>query len=193
MSLPYESAIAWYQTSHLPMMSTWVCETRDIFQARLGTLLKKLISEKLPEPDAYMFSALAGEVGNNSFDHNLGQWQDIPGCWFEYRISPSELNMVIADRGQGILTSLKRVLPELQDDATALKTAFYERISGRKPEKRGNGLKFVRSILDQSENKTLVFTSGTAILSFGGLKTEIPAHITSARGKGVMCYICGNF
>ena len=55
--------------------------------------------------------------------------------------------IVLADRGQGILTTLKRVRPELINSSEAMRLAFTETISGRYPETRGNGLKFVRSII----------------------------------------------
>jgi len=55
--------------------------------------------------------------------------------------------VVLADRGQGILTTLKRVRPWLVNSNEAIRVAFTEMVSGRYPETRGNGLKFVRSII----------------------------------------------
>jgi len=50
--------------------------------------------------------------------------------------------VVLADRGQGVLTTLKRVRRELTNSSEAIRVAFTETISGRYPETRGNGLKF---------------------------------------------------
>ena len=52
----------------------------------------------------------------------------------------------MADRGLGIRATLLRVRPDLKDDINALMVAFTERVSGRAPEQRGNGLKFVHNV-----------------------------------------------
>jgi hypothetical protein len=93
---------------------------------------------------ASLVTAVAGEIGNNSFDHNLGNWPDIPGLFFGYDLSKRVV--VLADRGVGIRSTLSRVRPDLKDDAAALTVAMTEFVSGRTPEQRGNGLKFVRTV-----------------------------------------------
>ena len=108
-----------------------------------------------------MITAVAGEIGNNSFDHNLGNWPDIPGVFFSYAIRNRKV--ALADRGQGVLTTLKRVRPQLASSSEAIKVAFTETISGRYPEARGNGLKFVRSIIVKNPF-SLHFQSGDAQL-----------------------------
>jgi hypothetical protein len=87
---------------------------------------------------------MAGEIGNNSFDHNIGSWPDVPGVFFDWQITNGTAQIVLADRGQGLMATLKKVKPKILNHQEALKTAFFERISGRAPENRGNGLKFVR-------------------------------------------------
>lgn len=140
----------------------YYCETRDVFQARLDRLLGFLLSNsELTENDSYMLSAIVGEIGNNSFDHNLGHWKDIAGIFFGYEFNGRDLTIVLADRGQGVLNSLKSVKPELEDDLEALETAFNEKISGRAPEDRGNGLKFVKASI-KNMNWHLTFRSGAA-------------------------------
>lgn len=104
---------------------------------------------------------MAGEIGNNSFDHNLGSWQDIMGIFFGYEFNNGGLKIVLADRGQGLFKTLKRVKPELKNDLEALFTAFNERISGRAPESRGNGLKFVKENI-KNKKMHLGFYSGNA-------------------------------
>ena len=136
------------------------CRTRDVFQARLETFESKLNSV-VPLAPVSLITAMAGEIGNNSFDHNLGNWPDIPGIFFSYSLR--ERKVVLADRGLGILSTLRRVRPQLTNSEEALKVAFTETLSGRYPETRGNGLKFVRSII-LNNPFTLEFQTGDAYL-----------------------------
>ena len=138
------------------------CETRDIFQARLDKMVNSLLNEKkFGEDDIYVIAAIAGEIGNNSFDHNIGSWPDIMGVFFGYELAGGEIKIVLADRGQGLFATLKRVKSALKNDSEALFTAFNERISGRAPESRGNGLKFVKENI-KDRKMYLLFISGFA-------------------------------
>lgn len=111
-------------------------------------------------------------IGNNSFDHNLGSWISERGVVFGYKIDSEYLTIVIADGGQGLLKTLKTVKSSLGNDKDAIKVAFTEIISGRAPEARGNGLKFVKENVINNGIK-LIFISGDAkaILN-GGIKIE---------------------
>lgn len=62
-----------------------------------------------------------------------------------------------------LLATLKRVRPELTNASEALKVAFTETVSGRLPEARGNGLKFVRAVIVENPF-TLKFQTGDASL-----------------------------
>jgi excisionase family DNA binding protein len=137
------------------------CKTRDTFQARLENF-ESTLSRIASIATVSLITAIAGEIGNNSFDHNLGNWLDVPGIFFSY--SMRQRKVILADRGLGILTTLRRARPELANDEEALKVAFTEIISGRYPEVRGNGLKFVRSIIMDTPF-TLEFQTGNAFLS----------------------------
>lgn len=133
------------------------CKTKDIFRARLDRMYFDLPGNSSRE----VIVAITGEIGNNSFDHNLGNWRDIPGVYFKYDFDNSLI--VLADRGQGIRATIEKVKPSVKSDLDALKTAFLENISGRAPEQRGNGLKFV--IKETKENNLFIyFHSGNAIL-----------------------------
>jgi len=149
----------------------YYCPTRDIFQARLNRMVNELLKSSIPKDDAYILSAIAGEIGNNSFDHNLGSWPDIMGIFFYYTINNKGMKIALADRGQGVLKTLKAVKPDLRTDREALKTAFTEKISGRAPENRGNGLKFVRENV-QNRKIRLNFYSGDAKIELNN-KMEI--------------------
>jgi hypothetical protein len=145
------------------------CKTRDTFQARLENFESKL-TRIAPLTTVSLITAIAGEIGNNSFDHNLGNWPDIPGIFFSY--SMRDRKVVLADRGLGILTTLKRARPQLSNDEEALHVAFTEIISGRYPEVRGNGLKFVRSIMTDYPF-TLSFQTGDAYLRLENNSKEV--------------------
>lgn len=164
-----------------------ICETRDIFQARLGRFYRDILSQIGGESEAALLAAIAGEIGNNCFDHNLGQWRDVPGCWFDYGSEAVTAWMAIADRGQGVLSSLKRADPSLQSDQGAVDAAFHRRLSGRSPERRGNGLKFVRGIVNGDNNRGLFFISGQGQMRFGGLSSQAQQlTFPFSDGTGVM-------
>src|SRR3989339_630599 len=104
-------ALQWVKEAPVKAMelpSEYYCQTRDIFQARLDKMTIQLLQTNLSEGAAYLVSAMAGEVGNNSFDHNLGQWPNIPGVFFGYDFSSQENSIVLADRGRGILSTLQK-------------------------------------------------------------------------------------
>lgn len=158
-NLVYEWLLA--KPENMGEFSEFYCPTRDVFEGRLNRMLADLLERKaVGDNNVYILSAIAGEIGNNSFDHNLGNWPDVPGIFFAYDFV-SGIKIILADRGQGILKTLKRVRPELKNDQEALRVAFTEKISGRAPESRGNGLKFVRESVESREIY-LTFTSGNA-------------------------------
>ncbi|MDP2917874.1 MAG: hypothetical protein Q8N68_00055, partial [bacterium] len=111
------------------------------------------------DDQSFLLYAVAGEIGNNSFDHNLGHWRDLPGVYFGFDFEQNCI--VLADRGQGILATIKQVKPETSNALEALRIAFTEKISGRAPEKRGNGLKFIRRVIVE-QGWELYFYSGNA-------------------------------
>jgi len=146
------------------MEPDWLCATQDVFQARVEKLLKDLktiIGENL----SYLLVAVVGEIGNNSFDHNLGNWRDVPGVLFSVDLQNKEI--ILADRGQGVFATIKRVRPNAESAAEALKIAFTEMISGRSPEQRGNGLKYVSKVINEN-NLFLRFYSGEARCEISG-------------------------
>jgi hypothetical protein len=141
--------------------SDFYCPNSYVFQARLIRLENELSEVKRLGKIFPLISAIAGEIGNNSFDHNLGNWPDIQGVLFIYDLEKGEI--VLADRGQGILTTLKKARPRLTNHQDALRVAFTEVVSGRAPEHRGNGLKFVKDVV--SSNKIdIFFQTGNAQL-----------------------------
>jgi len=141
--------------------NAFYCPDSSVFQARLSRMENELGKIKELNLIFPLISAITGEIGNNSFDHNLGNWPDIPGILFAYNLNKKMV--VLADRGQGILTTLKRVKKSLANHQDALYVAFTKIISGRAPEARGNGLKFVKDVV--MNNKIgLFFQTGNAYL-----------------------------
>jgi len=151
------------ESRSVDIISDYYCQTRDVFETRNNKMLNDLMENKKKNlgDKTYLISAIVGEIGNNSFDHNLGNWPNIMGIFFAYKITDFEIKIILADRGQGILKTLKRVKPELKNDSEALQTAFFEKISGRTSENRGNGLKFVRESI-KNIRANLNFISGNA-------------------------------
>lgn len=131
------------------------CSGDDVFGVRLERMGRELsLIEDLGIHYSLLVS-MTGEIGDNSYAHNLGNWPDIRGVFFGYDLNKRVI--VLADRGRGILQTLKNIRPELRDHQEALKVAFTEIISGRFPEQRGNGLKSVaKNILNNSVKLTYV-------------------------------------
>ncbi len=141
--------------------SFFYCQNISVFQARLSRLENDLGEVKRLNKIFPLITAITGEIGNNSFDHNLGNWPDMPGIFFACDLIKKQI--VLADRGQGILKTLKKAKPKLSNHQEALRVAFTEIVSGRAPEYRGNGLKFVKEVVETNEIK-LIFYTGDAIL-----------------------------
>jgi len=163
----------------------YYCKTRDVFQARLEHFQQELLKNKNNTP-ASLVSAIVGEIGNNSFDHNIGNWPDILGIYFSYSLT--EKKIVLADRGLGILTTLQKVRPALKGHKDALKVAFTETVSGRAPESRGNGLKFVRNIVTQNPIR-LIFQTGDALLKLQQGKEGVVVENSERYIRGCLAVI----
>jgi len=129
---------------------------------------------------------VAGEIGDNSFAHNLGKWPDTPGIFFGYDIKKGTI--VLADRGLGILETLRRVRPDLSTHVKAVEVAFTEFLSGRAPEKRGNGLKLVREVV-LANPIDLFFTSGDAEVHLKGDNISFRVTRVSNIVRGCMAKI----
>lgn len=168
---------------HKEFPNQFYCQNSGVFQARITKMGDLMMENKDAKALFSLLTSISGEIGNNSYDHNLGQWPDTPGIFFGYDLNKKQI--VLADRGLGILKTLKRVKPELKDHEQALKVAFTEIISGRQPEARGNGLKYVRSVISknpinlifQTGNAKLTLNGGSADLDVKTIKENIPGCI----------------
>ena len=181
------NAKAWVANAKEPVLAKAEhCQTRDVFEARKDRLLRDLQKSGCEDNRAYLIVAVVGEIGNNSFDHNLGNWRDVPGIYFVYDLASRII--VLADRGQGVFSTIKIVKPSIKNDEDALTTAFTEVISGRAPEQRGNGLKYVKKIIQ--ENKlALDFYSGLARCQIQGSPDIFAVTPTTPRIGGTISII----
>jgi excisionase family DNA binding protein len=151
--------LAWAISAQPPELpSEFYCERPDHFTSRVAKMGAELQMNKLITEDlASLLTLVAGEIGDNSFAHNIGNWPDVMGIFFAYDFNKRII--VLADRGRGVMTTLRQVRPNLATDTDSLMVAFNEIISGRNPEKRGNGLKVVRKVVEV-EDIGLIFRSG---------------------------------
>ena len=171
-------ASEWIQ-NNIEFPGTFYCQTSSIFNARLTKMQNALMQKPGFEKLYSLIVLIAGEIGDNSFAHNLGKWPDTAGIFFGYDLTKRVI--VLADRGLGILETLRQVRPNLPNHVEAVKVAFTEFISGRAPEKRGNGLKLVREVVTE-QPISLFFTSGDAEVRMKG--SDKIFHVT--RGQRIV-------
>lgn len=181
--------LVWATSAIAPELSReFYCERPDRFTSRVARMALDLQREVgFSEDLVSLITLVAGEIGDNSFAHNVGNWPDVPGIFYAYDLKKRII--VIADRGRGVKTTLRQVRPALATDAEALKVAFTEVVSGRNPEKRGNGLKVVRNVVE-SKPIGLFFQSGIGTKNVSVTK---PGHLfpdmASQNIRGTYCII----
>ena len=175
-----------WAVSQKEMPEQFYCQNSGIFQARIIKMETLMIQNKDANKLFSLLTSIAGEIGNNSYDHNLGQWPDIPGTFFAYDLNKKQI--VLADRGVGVLETLRKVKPGLKDHKQALQTAFTEIISGRKPESRGNGLKYVKSVISKNPI-SLIFQSGDTKLLLKGNSADMNTESAKENVRGCLALI----
>lgn len=179
---------AWATSAQPPELpSIYYCERSDRFTSRvekMGAELQK--NGNISEDLASLLTLVAGEIGDNSFAHNFGNWPDEPGIFYAYDINKRLI--VLADRGRGVKMTLRQVRPNLTTDVEALNVAFTEIVSGRDPEKRGNGLKVVRSVVE-SNKISLLFRSGLGIVTIPLQSGKMRVKMTDSNVRGTFTVI----
>ena len=187
-----KNCLTWFCGQNTSEMLDQYCPTRDVFEGRLSKIPAYLQKNaKFDEGEAFLLTAVLGEIGNNCFDHNLGHWKDQPGTYFGYGLDKKNFIVCVADRGRGILKSLQAVHPQFTDEQEALDAAFSRKISGRFPEKRGNGLKFDRQAINCEASRGLWCQSGSGKIKFGKLANTAASvgHNSSTVGVGTITVI----
>ncbi|MEI7690499.1 MAG: helix-turn-helix domain-containing protein [bacterium] len=165
--------------------NNYYASTQDRFRARLDEMALLISKDSRLSDIESLLPAIVGEIGNNSFDHNLGNWPDVPGIFFAYDVNKRII--VLADRGVGIRETLSRVRL-LKDDFSALSVAVTEFVSGRAPENRGNGLKFVMSIA-QEYPIGISLQSGIAIAIIEREKELLEISMAESNIRGTLAKI----
>jgi hypothetical protein len=176
----------WYYSGILTeLIVDNICETRSSFNGRLASY-ESLLKREFSEDCLYLVSSSLGEIGNNCFDHNLGFWQGDAGCLFVR----DQKFALICDRGRGIKESLSLVYSLAQDDIDYISVAFSKIISGRAPEKRGNGLKFVKKNI-LSCNLGILCVSGHDFFHLGKPMDDCCRQLISSKSanNGVLTYV----
>lgn len=177
----------WVQ-DHADIPKRYYCSNSAVFLAKLTSFETALMQKPGFEKLFSLVVSVVGEIGNNSFDHNIGKWPDNPGIFFGYDMGKGIV--VLADRGIGVLQTLRQVRPKLSTHVAALYVAFTEIISGRSPERRGNGLKYVREVVTNNPIN-LFFTSGDAEVRLQEPKKELQITRSSILTHG--CYVTLEF
>lgn len=144
------------------------CINSDDFNARLDRLLKVFGNFGLDENQARLAVALVGELGNNVYDHNLGNWPtDVSGCFITAQNYQSAnkrwLEFIIGDPGIGFQGSLRNVRPDLNDDIKAINLGLSG-VTGWVNTKRGNGLQFVQKNILEKFFGNLLIHSGDGLV-----------------------------
>jgi len=145
------------------------CKYSDDFNARLGHISLMFRNFGLNNDQANFATNIVAELGNNVFDHNLGNWPtDISGCFIVAQCFPAEksIEVAIGDPGIGFWGSLKAKFPSIKDDIEAIKLGL-EGHTGRIGENRGNGLKFIQKWTIDDLYGNLMIHSGGGLVTLG--------------------------
>lgn len=145
------------------------CSYRDEFNARLSRFIAMFKNFGLNESDAQRATALVGELGNNVFDHNLGNWPTtISGCIIVAQHYPNThaIEIAVGDPGVGFYGSLKGAFPDINNDIEAIKLGLAGN-TGRIGEIRGNGLKLIQQWTLQNFSGTVMIHSGDGLVIVG--------------------------
>ncbi|MBU0625723.1 helix-turn-helix domain-containing protein [Patescibacteria group bacterium] len=183
----YRLALDWASADEpIELPEDFYCPNSELFRIRLEKMAVMLDRNDSTKEISSLVTSVAGEIGNNSFDHNIGNWPDILGSFFAYDLGKRIL--VLADRGRGIKKTLQVVRPNIVDDAEALRVAFTEIVTGRSPEHRGNGLKYARKVI-VAYGLTLKFLSGDSELEIAKRSDEISIRKASVPIRGCLALI----
>ncbi len=151
------------------------CRYADEFSARLGQFERMFRNFGLNDEDAKRALVIFGELGNNVFDHNLGNWPtNFSGSIVVAQNYPQlkRIECVIADAGVGFLGSLRAAFPTLRNNLEAIQKGL-EGSTGRIGETRGNGLKTIQNWTINNFHGILNIHSGNGLVQVDENGTQI--------------------
>lgn len=168
------------------------CFYRDEFNARLDRFISMFENFGLDQNEAQRATSVVGELGNNVFDHNLGNWPTrISGCIIAAQHYPStkRIEIAVGDPGVGFYGSLKTAFPEIKTDLDAIKKGL-EGNSGRIGEDRGNGLRIIQQWTIQNFSGKVMIHSGNGLIIVGrtGMKEYAVNKILGTVAQFVINY-----
>jgi hypothetical protein len=146
----------------------------------------------LNEDEAKRAVVIVGELGNNVFDHNLGNWPtSFSGSIIaaQHYSRSKRIQVIVGDAGVGFLGSLKNAFPDLRNDIDAIKKGL-EGNTGRIGEKRGNGLKTVQDWTINNFHGILTIHSGRGIAQVDeyGIESMPTIPILGTLAQFMICY-----
>jgi len=158
---PHEAAVHFFLTGTIPtgIEDVHYSKNRAEAIARLGGYLNYCTKQGADSDVTSLIVSLIGELTNNCFDHNLGYWIDVPGCCASLTFEKGVLTFCVADRGRGIVETLRPVAGAKLSSKEIISMAFEKVITGRAPENRGNGLKYVRRFILSGDNSLKCFSN----------------------------------
>lgn len=160
------AAIQISERENLDLHEITHCRYADEFNARLGQFERMFRNFGLNDEDAKRALVIFGELGNNVFDHNLGNWPtNFSGSIVVAQNYPEEkrIECVIADAGVGFFGSLRAAFPDLHSDLEAIQKGL-EGYTGRIGETRGNGLKTIQNWTIKNFHGILNIHSGKGLV-----------------------------
>lgn len=168
------------------------CNYRDEFNARLGRFIKIFQNYGLDLNDSYRATNVIGELGNNVFDHNSGNWPtNTVGCIIAAQRYPlhGRIEIAVADPGVGFWGSLKARFPNIKNDIEAIKLGLAGN-TGRIGEVRGNGLKLIQQwTINNFSGKLMIHSGeGLVVVDKNGIKEYKVFRITGTIAQFVVNY-----
>ena len=149
-----------------------------------------LADSKIGEDEIDTIIALLGEVIDNAFSHNLGKWDPIIGpvviFLMQHNQQEGKLHFSVCDFGIGFLGTLKHNYPDLKTEGEAILRALSPEVTGRDPQRGGNGLNFLRENVFNGFKGELYIRSRNTLIAVKNESAETPSLETSSfKGSGV--------
>src|SRR3990167_10415893 len=70
-----------WAVTEIELPKDFYCQDSSVFLARITKMTSLMIQNKDTKDLFSLLGSVAGEIGNNSYDHNLGKWPDVHGIF----------------------------------------------------------------------------------------------------------------